>query len=987
MSVTILFLASAESTMSQCYLQEDVVRPYEEHHGVFHLKVYIHFVTSPQNQWINQNAADSSAQISMSLLNDAFNKHGIFFVGGYDACGSENAHLIETQIMGLYTIRDLVSGAANSDGIDIYIFGNTGFISGWAYAIPNTFFEIRGSEGGIPANETTAFVHEMGHLLGLLHTFESNCNESLPCPGGQAPCHCTGDFICDTPVTTDSLMCGVDTMAMNYMSYADSWSCRNSFSTEQVKRMRAYLATSSTLANVVLEPVTYPNVNPSSPSGNIIVESGELVISATLEMLPGATIRVKPGATLRVQSTITGACGKMWQGIIVEGDAFDPIQSPNKQGRVIVEGSGKIEHARCAIDVQDPDAPGGGTGGGIVKTLTSARLENNLIGIRFGQYTYQNSSSLVAPIFSVTNDYRGGSERPTFLQLNAIKGLSIRSGRFWDLRAQCPAPSLRAIGIDARNAGFRVSLSSHFENLYIGIRADKLTETNGSLSVSGSNFTGCYKDIELLSSGSFSVFGNNFEVKKPDACPSLPIEVIGVQIRGETTGFLFSGNDFYFDGEGFPTETLVGTDCVNLKDGLGNTILDNKYFKMTIGNRASGNNGYDSDGLLYLCNTNKNHDGLADFRIIGSIRRVQGDMAPSTQLIRPTGNTFTADYTAHCTIENLGPEIAYYFYNGDTIQDPGIPDGSGFPCVLGFEREPVGQPNESCADPEPPCFPCPGTEVSEWATNFHQNRQQWLTKTAAFPLLTDSAQRAAAVDSIRQLRLAMNQDGSRVLMQYSLDTLNIEIDSITHWLGLLQTHQTDVRLARHHFFTGDYAAFDTLWGQIPVKHELSGDAEDEFERLGEVYDTLRAHLSVGTQLDKLPHPTLETLKTWTNNCDEAGFLSEAILWRNGIEYGPDCSEEEERPSISTSVPLGEKNELTIYPNPATNVLHVEYPMLAKQGRLRIFNLQGQTVSDIPLYEKSLRISVQVSHFTPGIYLIELHHGQGLPFRKKVVVSQ
>lgn len=585
--------------------------------------------------------------------------------------------------------------------------------------------------------------------------------------------------------------------------------------------MWAYLALAPTLQSIQIQEFVFPGANPPGVSGNIVVESGELVISSLMEMLPGSTIRVKTGAKLRVASTITAACGQMWQGIIVEGDAFDPNQAPADQGQVDVVNGGIIEHAHCGIDVQDLYSPDGGigTGGGIIRHWMNAQLKNNIIGVRFGQYTYQNHSNFNGPIFSVTDDYRGGNERPILLELNAIKGLNVRLGRFWDLRTQCPDPASRAIGIDSWNAGFRVSLSSHFENLYRGVRADKLTETNGSLSVSASNFIGCYKEIELTSSGSFFISGNDFLVKKPDTCSSLATEVKGVEIRGKTTGFTFSENDFSFDGEEAPAEALIGTDCVALGEGMGNTIFKNTYSNMTIGNRASGDNGFDSDGLLYLCNRNGNIQTsfAVDFLIAsGSIRQVQGQLIPGQPTL-PTGNIFSGDDpTQICTIINNGAPINYHFYDGDPAQNPGTP----------------GDPNNAC----------------------------------------------------------------------------------------------------------DIGGF--------IRNEVSQSNE---------------------------------------NCDEPGFLSEVILWRNGIEQSPDCSGDGNKLASTSSASSEKKAMLTIDPNPANDILYVEHPSTGQNGWLRIFDLQGRLQKEIALPATHDKISIPIGDFNNGLYLIHWLCN-GVSGYKKVVIA-
>ncbi|MCE7923458.1 MAG: T9SS C-terminal target domain-containing protein [Haliscomenobacteraceae bacterium CHB4] len=204
------------------------------------------------------------------------------------------------------------------------------------------------------------------------------------------------------------------------------------------------------------------------------------------------------------------------------------------------------------------------------------------------------------------------------------------------------------------------------------------------------------------------------------------------------------------------------------------------------------------------------------------------------------------------------------------------------------------------------------------------------------------------------------------------------------WLALIETYPADLRLARHYFFTGNYAAFDTLWSQIPFKYELDEGTEDEFERLGAVYDTLRAHLSTGTELEKLPDPTLEVLKTWASNCDEPGFLSEVILWRNGVQHNPDCSGGGSRPASTFITSDGKQEILKIYPNPANNLLHVEYSATGHSDWLRIFDLQGGLQKEITLPISNNILSIPIGDFNNGLYLLHWFCN-GISGYKKVVV--
>lgn len=102
--------------------------------------------------------------------------------------------------------------------------------------------------------------HEVGHCLGLYHTFQSGC---------ESNCSTTGDRICDTPpsaqatygcnsnqntCTNDMNGAGspynsnVVDQIENYMSYDD---CQNMFSQGQVDRMRATLTSISQLTQLV----------------------------------------------------------------------------------------------------------------------------------------------------------------------------------------------------------------------------------------------------------------------------------------------------------------------------------------------------------------------------------------------------------------------------------------------------------------------------------------------------------------------------------------------------------------------------------------------------------------------------------------------------------------------------------------------------------------------------------------------------------------
>lgn len=97
---------------------------------------------------------------------------------------------------------------------------------------------------GPPYDQGRTVTHEVGHYLGLYHTFDNGCG-TASAPG----CYTSGDRICDTnsesapvfgcPVSSSS--CSSPNPYHNYMDYSDDL-CMEEFTPEQVNRMRCTVA-------------------------------------------------------------------------------------------------------------------------------------------------------------------------------------------------------------------------------------------------------------------------------------------------------------------------------------------------------------------------------------------------------------------------------------------------------------------------------------------------------------------------------------------------------------------------------------------------------------------------------------------------------------------------------------------------------------------------------------------------------------------------
>lgn len=88
-------------------------------------------------------------------------------------------------------------------------------------------------------NRGRTLTHEVGHYLGLYHTFQGGCSsETVP------TCFSTGDRICDTPSESEphsgcvaTSTCGSADANSNYMNYADD-DCMDHFTAQQAWRLR-----------------------------------------------------------------------------------------------------------------------------------------------------------------------------------------------------------------------------------------------------------------------------------------------------------------------------------------------------------------------------------------------------------------------------------------------------------------------------------------------------------------------------------------------------------------------------------------------------------------------------------------------------------------------------------------------------------------------------------------------------------------------------
>ena len=218
------------------------------------INVYFHVINKGSGV-ANGDVSDSIINAQMRVLNDAFAPWGWSFVlesvdrttnaTWYTAGYGSNA---ERQMK-----EALRKGSA--DDLNIYSLNPGGGLLGWA-TFPSSYKAQPEQDGVVvlfgslprggeePYDEGDTATHEVGHWMGLYHTFQGGCAKNATKGGDQiedTPAESGPAFGC--PVGRDSCprLLGLDPVT-NFMDYTDD-SCMFQFSSGQDARMDAQFTT------------------------------------------------------------------------------------------------------------------------------------------------------------------------------------------------------------------------------------------------------------------------------------------------------------------------------------------------------------------------------------------------------------------------------------------------------------------------------------------------------------------------------------------------------------------------------------------------------------------------------------------------------------------------------------------------------------------------------------------------------------------------
>jgi hypothetical protein len=225
----------------------------------------IHPQSSPGEGW-----TDGEINEQLAILAADFESHRIRFV----VVGRSDIYNDSFWTAPHFNMTAIYNTNRHADAIDVYL-GNPAV----GFARAETFFSTALILAGWP--QTSVLTEEVGHCLGLYHTFETAiCVEDPPGPGSN--CAECGDLICDTPKDPfQSGLCdycldencgytnpicqqlwtpGWEPDVLNYMAYT-CVECKQRFTAEQRARMLAALEYMEVLQPIreIREDIEFPN--------------------------------------------------------------------------------------------------------------------------------------------------------------------------------------------------------------------------------------------------------------------------------------------------------------------------------------------------------------------------------------------------------------------------------------------------------------------------------------------------------------------------------------------------------------------------------------------------------------------------------------------------------------------------------------------------------------------------------------------------------
>jgi hypothetical protein len=358
----------------------------------------------------------------------------------------------------------------------------------------------------------------------------------------------------------------------------------------------------------------------------IIQSDAQLTITGHYGFVNEANIIIEQGGKLIIDGGhLTNACGSLWQGIDVWGNASESQYEQQYQGLIKLKNNGTIEYADVAIETirYDYGEHNYTTSGGIVM-INDGNLINNGIGVRFYPYVnrhpvtneimYNLSYFYKANFLSNNEIYKYVICPESNIHLDGVDGIKIEGCKFKNEAVdELHTFSGRGKGIFSFNSGFYIKeydkypdpeiIRTSFSHLDYGIYA--LTDrTTKLITIDSCLFKDNFRGTFLSGISNPKIICNEFHIRDNNSYFADDDKLVGLYLDEYTTGFQVEENQFYttIPGNEIETKKCVGT-VINNSGTEPNEIYNNTFNNILVGISAQGENRAETgEGLCLKCN-------------------------------------------------------------------------------------------------------------------------------------------------------------------------------------------------------------------------------------------------------------------------------------------------------------------------------------------------------------------------------------------------
>jgi len=847
----------------------------------------------------------------------------------------------------------------------------------------------------------------MGHCLGLFHTFHGLCGEdgcvetTTPETDPDNPCEC-GDYVADTPADPriedqliDDETCeliilgGCDVPLLNYnpltdniMSYAGP-TCEQNLTNGQKDRIKHHLLDAPLFAPVLqncIIPLSQVNQSltqnwfnePILAAGITDWTSDNIRILGKITIPAGATLHInnatvefenqtsgivvqKGGVLVVENSTLRGnSCNNsVWSGILIEGNAFEPIPSSFYTDGMVFEHHGiarlrnnvVIENAMVGVQAGDyidfslPTTHNNNSYGGGALFIEQTNFNNNSIGVfLLPQYAGdQIFVRLSACTFSFSANFPSMHRFPDigYAGIYTIRPYLVQGCTF-----QNTNPSLiteRGTGIISNRYGGWVIPSfsgtpCRFTGLYKGIDAYATGSLQSGLFVTQNLFEEVNKGITLNGNAVSRISYNHFLRLDKNSYAVYALQTRGIAIHHNYISVSVPPSAYY--------EKPYGIALYN--SGIGGALVVNNTFvaddptqtnfqRFRAATQVEGNN---NPNVLIDCN---NFVALSDYdiRIFNSPDfEDQGGCDEFNSDLNPTANNWHNPA--------LAPAGTQHIYYDNAIETINVT------CLPGYEPTLVSANVNllSCANDENDCesFIFAGGALAEQIAYLQNRMNQSVTdkeyEQFYAELIRTYLQNHLLTEAKEETEARNDSEGDKILIATYTDERELEkADSLLQTLPLQTQEDADF----YNFFSA-------------YLYELHNNA-DLMPYEG------KALSPAAIQIQNMANQSAFTNKSAT-------FAQSTVAAQQNMAYSRVPSD------ITPKTEIIERENETIkfMPNPAKDLIQLSVNTKELDGCLYIYSAIGAPVMTISVRDRYTLINTAL--LSNGVYFCEFASANG-----------